>query len=126
MAQTQNPISNEILTFATKERERRQNSPVFVPGDEVRRRMADPNQKDLGLIQLVDPKLGGHLADLAMVRLGRSSELRHLAEDRDGAPSVRPLLEILECGAHRHGVRVVCVVDQEPASRQRALLAPPA
>src|SRR6266545_4840157 len=66
MAQTQNPISNEILTFATRERERRQSSPVFVSGDEVRRRMADPDQKNLGLIQLIDPKLGFSVRSLRM------------------------------------------------------------
>lgn len=43
-------------TFALRERERRQNSPVFVSGDEVRRRIANPD--DLGMVFLVDPQLG--------------------------------------------------------------------
>src|SRR2546430_2999568 len=44
------------LTFATRELERRRNSPVYVDGERVRAGLAAENQQ--GMIHLIDPRLG--------------------------------------------------------------------
>ena len=76
--------------------------------------------------QLVDPELRGRVADLAVVRRCGAAELGHVAEDGHTTAVAAPLDEVCERRAHRDGIRVVCVVDQQPAARQLVLVAAPA
>ena len=60
-----------------------------------------------------------------MVPFGVLAELGHPAEDRDEATAGAALCQVPERRLHRGRVRVVGVVDDEAAARQRQLLSPP-
>src|SRR3954453_2867423 len=75
--------------------------------------------------ELVHAQLGGGLADFPVVLRACSSELGHVAQDRDPPPGPGSFHEIREGCAHRDGVRVVRVVDQQPAARELVLFPTP-
>ncbi len=60
-----------------------------------------------------------------MVAVALGPELRHPSEDGNAPTAGGPLSEVDERGAHRDGVCVVGVVDDEPAAAQLVHLAPP-
>ena len=74
----------------------------------------------------LDPELVEQRSHLVVVARARVAELGHLAEDRHTTPVACALREVDERGAHRGGVRVVRVVDDEAAAGQLAHLPAPA
>ena len=74
----------------------------------------------------LDPELTEQRSHLVVVARARVPELGHLAEDRHATPVACPLREVEERRAHRGGIRVVRVVDDEAAAGQLAHLPAPA
>ena len=61
-----------------------------------------------------------------MVSGPATPELGHVAQDRDAAAGLGPRPEQGQRRPHRDRVRVVAVVDEDAAAREREFLAPPA
>ena len=61
-----------------------------------------------------------------MVRRSRAAKLRHVPEDGDAATVARSLGQVTERDAHRDGIRVVGVIDQQATAGQLLLVAAPA